>query len=488
MSNTIDAVLFDPSTYVDPLRTFVPTFFPHIITQHFPDGTSKITQSPEFHQEIIDVLKEQHPRTLIVAPRGSAKSTLCSFVWALYTSVYGLSPFTILVSDSHKKAVSFLSKIKRELEDNRFLRDVYGIRLGTPWSSDDITFTLGWLNNQRVRIVARGVGQSLRGYIDDVRPTLIILDDVETDQNCMTADRREKLRDWFWTGVIPTIDPYIGKVITVGTIVHSDSLLSRFIQNPPDNWVIRKYAILNDDGTPLWPERFTLEMIQNIKDEYIRQGMVHKFYQEYLNDPVGLECQTFDINKLRPYDTFKLPYDLRTFMAVDFGATTGSESDYTVIMAGSASSSGDIYIREYVRDRLKPSEIMEAIFMMYEKYNASVIGIETNGQQKAYYYMLEDMCRDRNKYLKLYAINHKIPKDQRILTLQPLVDSNKIYYIPTMTDLLEEFRAFPRGKHDDVIDALSNLYITMREFGATRPKQRYTYTSSNTSAPTIFMP
>ena len=72
--------------------------------------------------------------------------------------------------------------------------------------------------------------------------------------------------------------------------------------------------------------------------------------------------------------------------------------------------------------------------------------------------------------------------------MQPLVDSNKIYYIPTMTDLLEEFSAFPRGKHDDVIDALSNLYITMREFGATRPKQRYTYTQSNTSAPTIFMP
>lgn len=480
--------LHDPALYLDPLRTFLPCFFKHIITQYKRDGQEETLPSPEFHQEIVDVLKGQSPRTVIISPRGSAKSSLISFMWIMYVSMYGLSPFTILISDSHKKAVSFLSRIKRELEGNRFLREVFDIRLGTPWSQDDIVFYLGWLNNLRVRIVARGTGQSLRGYVDDVRPTLVVCDDIETDENCATEDKRSKIRDWFWTGVIPAIDPHIGRVIVVGTIIHQDSLLSRFLDNTPDNWIIKKYSILKEDGSPLWPERFSAEDIQRIKDEYIKQGMLHRFYQEYMNDVSGGELSAFNVSKIRWYNPFELNnLYLRNYMAVDFGASIEAGADYSVIMVGGVSDSGDIYIREYVRDRMMPHEILDTMFNLYSKYSCLELGLETCGPQKAYVYMLNEACRSRGHYLRIREIRHRIPKEQRIMAIQPVLESGRLYTLATMRELSDELKVFPRGKHDDVSDCLGNLLIVLAENKATTPRNRYSY-EENVNTPNLFMP
>lgn len=480
--------LHDPYLYLDPLKAFLPCFFKHIITQYKKDGHEEILESPAFHQEIVDILKGQSPRTVIISPRGSAKSSLISFMWILYVSMFNLSPFTILISDSHKKAVSFLSRIKRELEGNRFLREVFDIKLGTPWSQDDIVFYLGWLNNARVRIVARGTGQSLRGYVDDVRPTLVVCDDIETDENCSTEDKRSKIRDWFWTGVIPAIDPHIGRIIVVGTIIHQDSLLSRFFENTPDNWIIKKYSILKEDNTSLWPERFSDEDVQRIKDEYIKQGMLHRFYQEYMNDVSGGELSAFNISKIRWFNPFEIAnMPLRHYMAVDFGASLETSADYSVIMVGGVSDSGDIYIREYVRERMMPHEIIDVIFDLYKKYNCLEVGLETNGPQKAYYYMVNEASRSRGFYLRIREIKHRVQKDQYILAVQPIIESGRLYTLATMRELSDELKVFPRGKHDDVIDCLGNLLIVLGENKATVPRNRFSFEES-VPVPNLFMP
>ena len=483
--------VYDPNLYKDVLRKFLPVFFPHVMETTLPSGEKLTFATPPFHHEILSMIQdEEAKKVILLAPRGHAKSSLITFVWVLYCVCYQLHSFIIIVSDSHKKACQFLDRIKREIEGNKFLSEVFDLSCGTPWSSGEIVVNSGEAG-KRIRILARGTGQSLRGFVDDTRPSLIILDDIETDENCATPERREKIRDWFFGQVLPALDPYIGRLIFVGTMIHEDALLARLYFDPPKNWISKRYqAILEDGKHVLWPERFTLEMLLQTKDEFVRQGMMHKFYTEYQNDPASSEYKSFKKEFLRYYDPFRLPSNLRHYMATDFGASMESGADYSVILVGAVDDTGNIYIREYVRERMVPSEVISTMLSLYDKYQCIEAGIETNGPQKIYYYMIDEACRNKNNPMRLHKLDQRMDKEQRIMALQPKIENGQFFILPTMSDLVDELMSFPRGRHDDVIDAASNLMIVLTKNHATAPRRKdmMPMSSLDSGGVTYFLP
>ena len=483
--------IYEPELYKDVLGRFLPVFFPHVMETVLPSGEKLTFATPKFHHEILSMIQnEESKKVILLAPRGHAKSSLITFVWVLYCICFQLHSFIIIVSDSHKKACQFLDRIKREIEGNKFLSEVFELSCGTPWSSGEIVVNSGE-NGRRIKVLARGTGQSLRGFVDDTRPSLIVLDDIETDENCATPERREKIRDWFFGQILPALDPYIGKLIFVGTMIHEDALLARLYFDPPKTWISKRYqAILEDGKSVLWPERFTLEMLLQIKDEFVRQGMMHKFYTEYQNDPASSEYKSFKKEFLRYYDPFRLPSNLRHYMATDFGASMESGADYSVILVGAVDDVGNIYIREYVRERMVPSEVISTMLFLYDKYQCIEAGIETNGPQKIYYYMIDEACRNKGNPMRLHKLDQRMDKEQRIMALQPKIENGQFFILPTMSDLVDELMSFPRGRHDDVIDAASNLMIVLTKNHATAPRRKdmMPMSSLDSGGVTYFLP
>lgn len=614
MANSLKSAVCDPLLYTDVLKGFLPAFFPHICEAILPDGSKKVFKSPPFHYEIIDCLKQQYPKTVVVAPRGASKcgdfslitpygevhvsdisvgtpvlsmendgkislrkviakeysgekecfkltafggqsivctadhrlltsrgylplrdihlsdyirisslqpgvgemtdfsrvqsienvgyrdtwdvqiegtenfvssegivshnSSLITFLWVLYCACYGMSAFTIIVSDSFKKACNFLDRIKREIMDNKFLCDTFEIEQGIPWSQGELVMKLGWLGGKRIRLLARGAGQSLRGYVDNVRPQMIVLDDIEEEGNTATPDKRSKIRDWMFGQVLPALDPVSGRLVFVGTIVHEDALLARLHRDPPEGWVVKKYSILNEAGDSIWPERFPKERIMEIKEEYARAGTLMRFMMEYMNNPAASEFRVFEKEHIRYYNPFSLDSGLRHYMAVDFGYAVSGDSDFTVVMVGGVDDASNIYIREYVRRRMKPGETLQVIVDLYNKYNCNAVGIETNGPQKIYYYMLDEHAKSSSLHnLRIVELSHAIRKETRILNLQPKFQEGRIFMLPDMHELEEELLKFtPQGRaagHDDTIDTLSNLMMTMNKLNATAPRKKY---------------
>lgn len=478
MTANLRSALYDPMLYTDVLRGFLPAFFPHICEAVLPDGSKKVFASPPFHYEIIDELKKQHPKTVIISSRGSSKSSLITFLWVLYCTCFGMSAFTIIVSDSFKKACNFLDRIKREIADNKFLSDTFEIEPGVPWSQGELVLKLGWLGGKRIRLLARGAGQSLRGYVDNVRPQMIVLDDIEEENNTATPEKRAKIRDWLFGQVLPSLDPVAGRLIFVGTIVHEDALLARLHRDPPEGWRVKKYSILNEAGESIWPERFPKEKIMQIKEEYARSGTLMRFMMEYMNNPAANEFRVFEKEHIRYYNPFSLQGGLRHYMAVDFGYAVDGDSDFTVVMVGGIDDSSNIYVREYVRRRMKPGETLQTIVELYNKYNCNAVGIETNGPQKIYYYMLDEHAKSSSLHnMRIVELSHSIKKETRILNLQPKFQDGRIFMLPDMHDLESELLKFtPQGRgmgHDDTIDTLSNLIMTMTKVNATAPRKKY---------------
>ena len=84
------------------------------------------SKRPEFHREIMSRLENPTARELFIAPRGFAKSTICSRFYPLWLACYGKKKDIFLVSATISLAKENLRIIRQELENNEKLIADFG--------------------------------------------------------------------------------------------------------------------------------------------------------------------------------------------------------------------------------------------------------------------------------------------------------------------------------------------------------------------------
>jgi hypothetical protein len=271
--------------------------------------------SPPFHKECWELCCSQEKYVAIAAPRGHAKSTAITHGYGLATLLFRERKFMLLVSDTESQAAMFLGMMKQELQDNQELIDLFGIERNdkglVQFSKDSETdIIVRFTDGHRFRIIAKGAEQKLRGLIwDGSRPDIIVCDDMENDELVMNKERRDKMRKWFNGALVPSLADR-GIIRMVGTILHSDSLLERFMPNPSDKytistplkqwstkkgmWRAMKYRAHNSDFTHLlWPQKKTAEQFRVLYDEAKREGTTDTYSREYLNYPIDESVSFF---------------------------------------------------------------------------------------------------------------------------------------------------------------------------------------------------
>ena len=113
---------------------------------------------------------------------------------------------------------------------NEDIKQLFGVRGLTKDTESDII--VEFEDGHQARIVAKGSEQKLRGLNwNGSRPDLVICDDMENDEIVLNKERREKFRRWFTGALLPARSKE-GIVRIVGTILHMDSLLERFMPKP----------------------------------------------------------------------------------------------------------------------------------------------------------------------------------------------------------------------------------------------------------------
>jgi hypothetical protein len=246
------------------------------------------TQTPEFHRELWDLCCSKDKFVAIAAPRGHGKSTAVTYTYCLAEVLFRRSRYVLIVSDSFSQAGLFLGDIIKELRDNDDIHGLFGNIELTKQTEDDIIGKFE--DGHTFRIQAKGSEQKLRGlkWLNK-RPDLIICDDMESDEQVLNKDRREKLRRWFYSALIPALS-VTGKIRIVGTILHLDSLLERLMPesqlaslgtkalknlitedlkqftNYKTSWLSIKYRAHTDDFSQiLWPDRWNKKALEERK-------------------------------------------------------------------------------------------------------------------------------------------------------------------------------------------------------------------------------
>mgnify|MGYP003633691941 FL=1 len=253
--------------------------------------------SPDFHYEIADVLMDDDKKQVnIIAPRGHAKSSIVGGVYPLYHILnHDGKKLIILVSRTQDHAIKLLGTIKDMLDYSQQLRAIYGYwgqHSAKTWAKAEIELKDGTM------IICKGTGQQLRGIkVGSQRPTLIIVDDPEDENNTKTSEAMEQNLRWLLQSAIPSLDPIRGKIAVIGTPQHQRCLVE--VLKEMDGWTNLHYSPNMDKGIALWEEWQPIEKLKQKKRELESIARVSVFYREYLCQIVGDEDQLFSEKYLK---------------------------------------------------------------------------------------------------------------------------------------------------------------------------------------------
>lgn len=215
--------------------------------------------------------------------------------------------------------------------------------------------------------------------------------------------------------------------------------------------VVYRKAI--EDGKLFFPQKLTYEFLENVK----RTQGSYIFANQYLNEIIPSDLQTFKREWFQYYES--IPKNVYNFLYVDPALSEADGSDYTGMVVVSVDPEKRWYVRHAKRYRLSPTQIVSELFRWNAEFRPMSIGIEETAYQKSLLYFLDEEMRRRNVILPVKGI--KPPTDRtkqtRILSLVPRFEWSRIFLNKGLNDLELELLQFPRGAHDDLIDALASI-------------------------------
>ena len=412
--------------------------------------------TPDFHRELYKLISKLKGFNLIVAPRGHAKSTACSVIFPLWCAMYGHRKDIIIVSASQGLSVDLLRKIKMELDTNKLFNGI-GWRYKTAkWSENHIQIRS--LKGDIINVRALGAGGQTRGW----RPDLFILDDIENDEGVQSLDQRKKLKEWLNKAVIGTLLPE-GQIVAVGTILHHDSMLQNILDQPL-GWTTKFYQAyidaVQDEDHVLWKEQFNHKQLQERK---AIQGS-WAFSSEYLNIPVSQEDAPFKPNDIRYFE--ELPDKYSMVVTLDPAYTEGNQSDYKVCVVIARDMENNRYLADYTATKLPMNDYMQSALNLILKYKNKITSVGMpSGREIDFWNKFIEFCASKGHYFNFVELKNTSSlqtnlsmkgKSARIIaSLQGLFQQGKYYLRKSQELAIDQLATFPRGKHDDIIDAMS---------------------------------
>ena len=443
------------------------------------DKYDQATKVPQFHRELWELFCSSAQNVAVACPRGHAKTTAGTQAFSMASILFRTRRYVLIVSDTQSQAIQFLEEIKDNLIDNESIIASFGKITFEKDSQDDVIGVFE--DGKKFRIQAKGAEQKMRGLKwNGLRPDLICIDDLENDELVMNQERRDKFRRWFYGALLPcrSVD---GIIRYVGTVLHMDALLERIIfENRPQHvdelraigvidrrhtWLTARYKAHNADFTKiLWPERYPAQYFIDRKSDYQRQGLLDMYSQEYLNMPIDpttafyrktdfLEMTANDHQKHKLY-----------YIAGDLAISQKNRADYSVFVVAGVDDAGVLYIVDVIRERLDSREIVDTIISLQKRYRPEVFCLEKGHIEKSIGPFLREQMLETGVFINLVGMQPSQDKVTRARSMQARfragavkIDKDAEWY-PAFE---EEMLTFPRGKHDDQVDATSYIGLSL---------------------------
>ena len=111
---------------------------------------------------------------------------------------------------------------------------------------------------------------------------------------------------------------------------------------------------------------------------------------------------------------------------------------------------------DILRDKIDPAIQPDKIIEIYKKYHPKRMKIETTGYQEALRANVRKLMFEQGLYIPGLekGIKPRTKKSERLLSLVAPLARGEFYFRPQDLIPQQEFLSYPRGKHDDILDAV----------------------------------
>lgn len=229
-----------------------------------------------------------------------------------------------------------------------------------------------------------------------------------------------------------------------------------------------------EEGELLWPDRFSAEAVASRKRELGSMGWAAQDQQR----PAPAEGAVFKAEWLRYYRALP-PGPGRVIQSWDCTFKGTDTSDWVVGQVWKVIGGG-YYLVDQVRARMGFSETLAAVRSLSALHpNATRKLVEDKANGPAVIDML------RKDVPGLVAVNPQGGKEARANAVAPLWESGNVYLpdpsiAPWVTGFVDELLAFPSGRHDDQVDAMTQALLQLYrqsvgkyEYRPTRARQAH---------------
>ena len=381
-------------------------------------------------------------------PPRHSKSSLITLAFPMWLIFHNPNLDILIISNSGSLSEKFGIQLREYIDEygkyfNVYLSDVKKSSSYLMFCDIDKK-----LYNGSIRLV--GKGGSITGTNADV---LIIDDPYKGLDEEFTPSALEKMNNYYDTIIEQRYESH-----TIGVILHTrwrDNDLQGYLKkNDPDSYKFMELPAINDDGTVLWSEKYSLETLEKKRE---RMG-VRMFNAIYQQTPMDEDSDFFDLTKLKqgkPNGEV-----LGKCRAWDIAGSTdeqGDANDYTVGTLLELYDNNCVCITDIVRGQYGNSvkEVIKQTAMRDGLDTHIVIETGVAGAGKLLYSEWKEQLRG---FIVEQAVPVKSKEDRATPFRNAMLDG--LIYIDVSEENKKDFKlelgGFPFSVHDDQVDATSH--------------------------------
>lgn len=450
------------------VRNFAPLF--QVVTLNGSD----VALDDEFIDERaaerqIRIYIRRKPRLVLILPRGISKTSLAGIATPIRETVYQDVPFFCYISETGPHAKMQLDNVKRELEANERIIEVFGqlkpeLRDPERWAQDMFETNTG------VAMVARGRGGQIRGLNHQGnRPSKFICDDLEDKDSVETEYQRQKTRRWAYGDLLPAREKikHASELTVMGTLLHTDSLLNTFKNDPTFSFV--EFGAYDKDGEILWEEWMTPDELEEEKESASLAGELETYYLEYYSLATSSETN--------PFRRYKFLYAEETKIVgapaiyCDPAISEKQTADDAVILVAGMSEKGKIIVLDgWGKRGASPREIIDEYFRLSKQFKCTGHGVESQAYQAALVHLLREEMFRKKHYFEVTPVTHSLQKARRIMGIvYPRYASGYILcakVLPKLETQCYDYNPARKEQKDDWPDALAGVISLLDPYAA----------------------
>lgn len=400
-------------------------------------------------------------RLIINLPPRGLKSMLVSVAFPAF--LLGHDPRTrIIVTSYGADLAGKFGADTRTVMQSRWYQDLFpGARLlgGTPAAGDFSTTQQGG----RLAVSAGGpiTGRGAR---------LIVIDDPLKASDAASDAERDRINAWFDQNIVQRLDDKkADAIIVVMQRLHDEDLTGYLLEK--GGWEhLRLPAIAEDDecfklatggtvgrsdGEALHPAREPLETLAALKHSI----GVYDFAGQYQQDPAPREGGLVRAEHFLRQSPDNVRFDM-TVQSWDTAHKTGEFNDYSVCTTWGRTPERKYYLLDVFRAKLAFPQLVARVQALYARHRPHTILVEDSASGSS---LIQSLRQDGN--LPIKAIRPEGDKVTRLNLLTGIIESGHVILpqeAPWIDDFLLEITRFPRAKHDDQVDSLTQAITWMR--------------------------